>query len=209
MSGSTVIYSEKTTEGQRRENVTMRLRFAFTISLVVLAAAAGLRAQSQSQTKTPEAGIQVTTAQLTGEVVQVEGNQLLMRMQPDKSLRYFDVQPGRQFTIDGQKKLIGDLKPGTILTATVVTKTQPITVRTTTVTNGTVWYVQGNFVILRLPNGDTREYNVPESFKFTVNDKPASVSELRKGMKVSGTRIVEEPTTEMSEQTVVTGTAPK
>ena len=187
----------------------MRVRFAFTIGLVVLAAAAGLRAQSQAQTKTPEAGIQVTTAQLTGEVVQVEGNQLLVRMQPDKSLRYFDVQPGRQFTIDGQKKLIGDLKPGTVLTATVVTKTQPITVRTTTVTNGTVWYVQGNLVILKLPNGDTREYNVPESFKFTVNDKPASVNELRKGMTVSGTRIVEEPTTEMSEQTVVTGTAPK
>jgi len=187
----------------------MKVRFAFTIGLVVLAAAAGLRAQSQAQTKTPEAGIQVTTAQLTGEVVQVEGNQLLVRMQPDKSLRYFDVQPGRQFTIDGQNKRIGDLRPGTVLTATVITKTQPITVRTTTVTDGTVWYVQGNFVILKLPNGDTREYKVPESFKFTVNGQPASVSDLRKGMKVSGTRIVEEPTTEMSEQTVVTGTAPK
>jgi len=38
-----------------------------------------------------------------------------------------------------------------------------------------------------------------------VDGKPASVKVLRKGMKVSATRIVEEPTTEMSEETTVTG----
>ena len=77
-----------------------------------------------------------------------------------------------------------------------------------TLTNGTVWYVQGNFVILTLENGTNREYEVPDSFSFVVEGKPASVKELRKGMKVSATRIVEEPTTEMSEDTTVTGKAP-
>ena len=96
-----------------------------------------------------------------------------------------------------------------VLTASVITRTQPITVRTTTVTNGTVWYVQGNLVILTLANGQSREYVIPEGFTFIVDGKPASVKELRKGMKVSGTKVVEEPTTEISEQTVVTGKSPK
>ena len=96
-----------------------------------------------------------------------------------------------------------------MLTATVTTKTQPVTLRTTTVTNGTVMHVQGNFVIARLENGDIREYVVPESYKFMVEGKPASVNDLRKGMKVSAARITEEPTTELSEQTEVSGKAPK
>ena len=78
-----------------------------------------------------------------------------------------------------------------------------------TVTNGTVWYVQGNYVILTLENGTNREYVVPESFRFVVEGKPASVKELRKGMKVSATKIVEEPRTEISTKTVITGKAPK
>ena len=76
-------------------------------------------------------------------------------------------------------------------------------------TNGTVWYVSGNYVVVTLENGENREYTVPASYKFVVNGKPASVSELRKGMKVSGTKIVAEPRTEIATQTVITGKAPK
>jgi hypothetical protein len=70
-------------------------------------------------------------------------------------------------------------------------------------------YVQGNLVILALENGQSREYVVPDDFKFVVEGKPASVKDLKKGMKVSGTKIVEQPTTEISEQTLVSGKAPK
>jgi hypothetical protein len=45
-------------------------------------------------------------------------------------------------------EMIGDLKKGTSLTATVVTMIVPITVRTMTVTNGTVYYVSGNYVVV-------------------------------------------------------------
>jgi hypothetical protein len=50
---------------------------------------------------------------------------------------------------------------------------------------------------------------VPASFKFVVEGKPASVSDLKKGMKVSATKIVEEPHTEFSTKLAVTGTSPK
>lgn len=106
-------------------------------------------------------------------------------------------------------KAVTSATPGTVLTASVVTTTQPVTERTTTVTDGTVWYVSGNYVIVTLANGENHEYKVPPSYKFMVEGKPASVSELRKGMKVSATRIVEEPKTEMETTTVVTGKAPK
>jgi hypothetical protein len=121
----------------------------------------------------------------------------------------FNVQPGRQFFIDGQAKLIGDLIPGTVLTATVVTLAQPVTERTTTITEGTVWWVAGNYVIVTLPNGENREYNVPPGYTFIVNGKPAAVTDLKKGMRVSATKIVEEPRTEISTATVVSGKAPK
>ena len=177
----------------------------FITCAVVFAMAAGLHAQTTTTTR--EAGTaQVTTAQITGEVVLVDGNILLARMQPSGQYRMFNTQPGVQLTVDGKPKTLKDLTPGTILTATTTTTTQPITIRTTTITNGTVWYVQGNYVIVTLENGENREYNVPDGFTFTANGKPgATVKELSKGMKVSATKIVSEPTAEITAKTVVTG----
>jgi hypothetical protein len=42
-----------------------------------------------------------------------------------------------------------------------------------------------------------------------VEGKPAAVSELKRGMKVSATKIVEEPHTELASNTVITGKSPK
>src|SRR5262245_46363069 len=170
-----------------------------------------LTAGPQAQTKITEAAgaAKVTTSKMTGEVVLVDGNNLLVRMQADGQYRIFNVVPGREFIIDGQKKLIGDLSPGTTLTATITTREQPTTVRTTSSLNGEVWYVDKNYVILRLANGEVRDYNVPDSYRFTVEGKPASVNQLRKGMQVSATKIVAQNQTEISSETVVTGTARK
>ena len=188
--------------------MTLR-RFVMT-GVAALALTAGLRAQATTGRVQEAAGAaQVVTEQITGEVVLVEGNWMLVRLQPNGQYRDFNIPPKRQFIIDGATKFIGDVKPGTVLTATATTTTQPITVRTTTVTNGTVWYVAGNYVIVTLENGEHREYVVPASYKFVVEGKPASVNELRKGMKVSGTKIVEEPRTDISTETTITGKAPK
>jgi hypothetical protein len=176
---------------------------------VVFAMTAGLQAQTATTTK--EAGTpQVTTAQMTGEVILVDGNILLARMVPSGQYRMFNTQPGVQLTVDGKPRTLKDLAPGTILTATTTTTIQPITFRTTTVTNGTVWYVQGNYAIITLENGEQREYNVPDGFTFTANGKPgATVKDLSKGMKVSATKIVSEPTAEITSKTVVTGKSPQ
>jgi hypothetical protein len=177
--------------------------------LALLVTAGVLQAQVTTKTETVKGAAQVTTEQLTGEVVAVQGNTLLAKMLPRGYYSVFDVKPGREFVIDGQKRLIGDLKPGTVLTATVTTTTESVTVRTIGSLTGRVQWVQGNFVILTLPNGEHREYNVPESFRFNVEGKPRAASELRQGMNVSATKIVEEPRTEIAETTVITGKSPK
>ena len=186
----------------------MTSRRGIMICVAVFATVAGLGAQTSTTSK--EAGkTEVTTEQITGEVVLVDSNILLARMQPSGQYRMFNIQPGQQFTIDGKAKRLADLTPGTFLTATATTTAQPVTVRTTTVTNGTVWYVQGNYVIITLDNGDNREFNVPDSFTFTSEGKPATVKDLRKGMKVSATKIVAQPTTQISKEIVITGKGPK
>ena len=156
---------------------------------------------------TGEAG--VSTEQVTGEVVQVDGNTLVAKMRPDGKLRTFNVLPGREFVIDGKTKLIGDLKQGTVLTATVTTTTQDVTARTLKVVHGTVWYVLGSTVILTLENGENRQFTLPDAYTFTVDGKPTSLSELRKGMKVEGSNLIVEPMTEIATKVTVTGKAPK
>jgi hypothetical protein len=186
----------------------MTSRLGIMICVALLALAAGLGAQATTTTK--EAGkTEVTTEQITGEVVLVDQNILLARMQPSGQYRMFNIQPTQQFMIDGKSKRLADLTPGTFLTATAITTTQPITVRTTTVTNGTVWYVQGNYVIITLDNGQQREYNVPDGFAFTAEGKPATIKDVRKGMKISATKIVAEPTHEISKEIVITGKGPR
>ena len=187
----------------------MTTRHFTMMGVAAMALTAGLQAQTTTKSTEPTAGAQITTVQMTGDVVLVDGNNLLVRMTPSGQYHNFKIDPGREFIIDGKPLAIRNLKPGTSLAATIVIRAQPVTVRTTTVGNGTVWYASGNYVILTLENGENREYNVPESYKFIVEGKPATVHDLRKGMKVSGTKIVEEPQTEISTATVVTGKAPR
>ena len=136
--------------------------FIITGVAVLLASAVGLRAQTATSKVIQATGdAKVTTEQITGEVVWVDGNRLVVKLLPSGLFRYFDIPSGRQFIIDGQTRLISDVRPGTVLTASATTTTQPLVVRTTTVTNGTVWYVSGNYVILTLASGENRDTTFP------------------------------------------------
>jgi hypothetical protein len=146
--------------------------------------------------------------QLRGTVVYVEGNDLVVRMSTG-DIREFKVPPSLKFIIDGKEMSVGELKPGTELVATITTTTTPVTERTKTVGSGKVWWVNGNTVIVTLPNGENRTYTVNDSYRFVVDGKPASVHDLRKGMTISAERIVEEPVSEIVSETVVTGKAPR
>lgn len=170
----------------------------------------GIAQQSPQQTKERIKGQATQTKeQLQGTVEYVEGNQLVVRM-TDGKIREFAVPESRKFLIDGRELTVHDLKPGTKLSATVTTTTTPVIDRTTTIGTGTVWWVSGKTVVITLPDGENKTYEVADSYKFNVEgNKNATVHDLKKGMKVSAERIVEEPRTEIVSNTVVTGEAPR
>ncbi len=150
---------------------------------------------------------EVITEQLHGTVLYLEGNTLVVRMSSGE-LREFPVSPSRKFIIDGKELKVGQIKAGTTLSATITRTMTPVTERTTTIGSGKVWFVNGNTVIVTLPNQENRMYTVTDSYRFNVNGQPASIHDLRPGMIISAEKIVEEPRTEVTSNTVVTGSAP-
>ena len=142
-------------------------------------------------------------------MIYVSGNELLVRM-PDGTAEHFVVSPSQTFTVDGKQMTIADLKPGTHLTQTITTKTTPKTITTTRTIEGKVWHVNPpTYVILTLPDGTNKEYNVPKGQVFNINGQKDTVFQLRKGMNVSATVVTEEPVIEASMHRSVTGVAPK
>jgi len=196
--------------------MTTRVKTLLTVLTGMVAGSVMVLGTAAAQQKLPEttkesirSKASVTTEQLHGTVEYVEGNGLVVRM-TDGSIREFNVPESRKFTIDGRDLTVHDLKRGTKLSATVTTITTPVTDRTTTVGMGTVWWVAGKTVIITLPNGENRTYTVKDDYRFNVEgNKNATVSDLKKGMKISAERIVEEPRTEIVSNTVVTGQAPR
>jgi len=178
-----------------------------TLTSIAFVAALATAQPTTSKTATTT-GSSTKTSELRGEVVFVEGNHLVVKMS-DGEIRHIVASDSQRAIIDGKPAAARDLKVGTKLKATITTTTTSVTERTTTVGSGKVWYVAGNNVILTLPNGENRQYKVADDYKFTVEGRPATVFDLRKGMTVSAQKIVEEPKTMVSSNTVVTGEWPK
>jgi len=190
-------------------NTLLALTAIVVGSTMVLVSGVAQQQLPQTTKESIKGKTSVTTEQLKGTVEYVEGNHLVVRT-ADGNIREFNVPESRKFTIDGRDVTVHDLKRGTRLSATVTTTTTSVTDRTTTVGTGTVWWVAGKTVIITLPNGENRTYTVEDSFKFNVEgNKTANVSDLKKGMKISAEKIVEEPRTEIVSNTVVTGQAPR
>ena len=189
--------------------MTSKLTRTFLGAGIALTFATSTVAQQMPRTtKQDIAGASTSkTEKLSGTVVVVDGNKLVVRMSSG-DIRYFEPPASRRFTVDGQDLTVSDLKPGTKLQATVTTTTTPITERTTTVGTGKVWHVAGTNVILTLPNGENRQYKVDSNYKFNVNGQQATVFDLRKGMVVAAEKIVEVPRTEFATNIGVTGQAP-
>lgn len=167
----------------------------------------GQRPMPSTTTESVRGQTEVKTEKLSGTVVEVEGNELVVRLLGG-ALRTFIVPESRRFVVDGKELSVHELKPNTTLTATVTTTITPVIDRTTTIGSGKVFFVSGNTVILTLPNNENRMYKVEESYRFIVGGQPATVHDLRKGMNISASKIVESPRTEFASNTVVEGHAP-
>ena len=57
--------------------------------------------------------------------------------------------------------------------------------------------------------GSTVDGETPEGFKFDVEGQQLPATSLKRGMKLTATKIVEEPTNVITKDIIVTGTGPK
>jgi hypothetical protein len=195
------------------ENDMMRA-FSGTWRVVIIGAAAlslatGVAAQvTQTKETVPAGPATVKTMQVKGEVV-ARGANWLIAKSPAGDYRLYSVAAGKKAIVDGVPTTLDQLKLGTFLTATATTTETPLINRTTTITQGKVFWASPKSVIVTDDKGENKQYDVPSGFKFDVEGKKLEAMELRPGMKLTATKIVEVPTSVITQDVVVTGTAPK
>jgi LPXTG-motif cell wall-anchored protein len=180
------------------------------VGVVCLTFAMNGRAQVQTETSTTTAGQATKEVKVEhAEVVYVNGNELVVKMQ-DGTYRHFNNVPeSARVLVNGQELGIHDLKVGMTLQKTITTTTTPKVVTTTQSVTGTVWQVSPpNSVILRLADNTNQSFKIPKNQKFDVDGQMVDAWGLKKGMKISATKIVEEPITQVQQQAKLTGQMP-
>jgi LPXTG-motif cell wall-anchored protein len=186
-----------------------RASLVLVVGAVSLAFALSMSAQVQTTTSTTAQKSTVATQVESGEVVTVSGNDLVVKM-ADGSIRHFaNVSESARATVDGQQLGIHDLKPGMKLQRTITTTTTPQTITTVQSVTGTVWNVMPpTSVILTLEDGKNQQFKIPKNQKFNVDGQMVDAWGLKKGMKISATKVVEVPETVVAQQRKVTGSSP-
>jgi hypothetical protein len=186
-----------------------RVWVALAVAVMCFAFAVSMSAQVKTQTATTsgQAVHEITVER--GEVVYVSGNDLMVKME-DGSLRDFhNVPESAQVTVGGRQLGIHDLKTGMKLERTVVVTTTPQTVTTVKTVTGKVWHISPpNSVVLTLEDGTNQQFKIPKDQKFMVDGQQTDAWGLKKGMKVSATKIVEEPVSVVEHRRQLTGTMP-
>ncbi|HSZ63015.1 MAG TPA: hypothetical protein VK828_14525 [Terriglobales bacterium] len=188
---------------------TTRVWVGFSVAVMCFALAVSMSAQVKTETSTSSGqAVQKVTVE-RGEVVYVSGNDLMVKME-DGSLRDFhNVPESTRVTVGGQQLGIHDLKPGMKLERTLTVITTPQTVTTVMSVTGKVWHVSPpNSVILTLEDGTNQSFKIPKGQKFMVDGQQTDAFGLKKGMRVSATKIVEEPVVVAEHRRQLTGSMP-
>lgn len=181
----------------------------FAAATLFLAFAVNSSAQVKTTTSTthgtPTKEVKVEHA----EVLLVEGNDLILKMD-DGSIRHIpNIPESDQIDVDGNMLGIHDLKPGMKLQRTITVTTTPKVVTTVQTVTGKVFHVTPpNSVILTLEDGTNQSFKIPKGQKFNINGKETDAFGLKKGMKISATRIVEEPINVAEHEYKLTGKMP-
>jgi LPXTG-motif cell wall-anchored protein len=174
-----------------------------------MACALGVSAQVQTQTDTTSGSASKEVKVDRAEVVAVSGNDLVLKME-DGTLRHLaNVSENAKATVDGREIGIHDVKVGMKLQKTVTTTTTPKLVTTVQSVTGKVWHVSPpSSVILTLDDGTNQKFNIPKDQKFNVDGQMKDAWGLKKGMKITATKVVEEPITSVTVKQQLTGSMP-
>ncbi len=166
-------------------------------------------AQVQSQTATTQ-GTQVHVVEVErGEVIFVSGHDLILKMDNGEYRHIANVPDSATATVDGKQIGIHDVKVGMTLQKTLTTTTTPRIVTKVDTVTGKVFHVTPPLsVILTMEDGTNQEFKIPDGQKFDVDGQMVDAWGLRKGMKVSATKVTETPETVVSQKAVLSGKMP-
>jgi LPXTG-motif cell wall-anchored protein len=187
---------------------TSLIRLSLVIAAYMVLTIA-LPAQVKKSTTTTEGTATKEVTVERAEVVNVSGNDLIVKMENGQIRHLANVPESARVTVDGKELGIHDLKPGMKLERTITVTSIPKTITTVETVTGTVYHVTPpTSVILTLENGQNQQFKIPAGQKFTVDGQETDAWGLKKGMKVSATRITEVGETAAEQETKVAGTMP-
>lgn len=186
-----------------------KMSLMLTVAMTCLAFALSMSAQVQTQTSTTTHPATIETTVERGEIVYLNGNEMIVKME-DGTLRHFaNVPDSAKAIVDGKEIGIHDAKVGMKLEKTITTTSTPKTITTVQTVTGKVWQVNPpSSVILTLENGTNQQFKIPKNQKFDIDGQMVDAWGLKKGMKVSATKIVEVPEVVVTEQQKLTGAMP-
>lgn len=173
----------------------------------VLAVQMCAQVQTQTSTQTAQAVKEVKVER--GEVVHVSGNDVVVKME-DGTIRHIpNVPESARIMVDGKELGVHDLKPGMKLERTITTTSTPKMVTTVQTVTGTILHIVPPLsVTLRLEDGTNQQFTIPKGQKFNVDGQMVDAFELKKGMKISATKMTEVPETVVAQEKKVTGKMP-
>lgn len=190
-------------------NVKRMFGLGVTGIFVIATAVMGAKAQDTSSVTVRHGDSSYDTTVRNAEVVYVEGNDLVLKLE-DGKVEHLVVPNSDRFTVDGKEVSVHGLAPGTKLTTTITTTTTPRYVSTVRTIEGKVWHVNApSSVIVRLPDGTNQVYKVPSHATFNVEGQPKTVFDLRKGMNFKATIATDETHTVMEQSKAVVGQTPR
>jgi hypothetical protein len=192
---------------QRTARVVRKLMAA---AGTLLAIAVITTAQVQTETKTaPLAAPTKTITVERGTIVYVSGNNVVVKAD-DGTLRHFDNVPETTtVTVNGQQLNVHQLKPGMQVERQTITTSTPRMITTVKTVTGTIWQVQPpSWVILRLENGHSQRFTIPNGQKFNIGGQETDAWGLMKGMVINAQEVTEVPEVVVSQQVKRTGTMP-
>ncbi len=193
----------------RLGNNWTKIGLVLAVGAICAVSAEGAGVQVQTTTQV-QSGASTEVVQVDrGEVMAVEGNDLIVRME-NGSVRHFENIPeSAKVTVNGRQLGIHDLKPGMKLERTITTTTTPQLVTTIETVKGKVWYIAApTTVILTLENGTNQSFKIPKDQKFNVDGQMVDAFGLKKGMLVTATKIVEVPVSFVAQDRSVSGSMP-
>jgi hypothetical protein len=180
---------------------------AFTCVMALAATAQDITHPSTTETKGPPTHAVHQTHVQNAEVIHVSGHEIVVLLENGK-LELLNLPKDFMFNVDGKHVTVHELRPGTKLSQEIHTVTTPEEVTTLRTVNGKVFHVSGPHVILAFPNGEHKQYTVPDGIVFNIDGQEKTVFDLRKGMEVSATVLRVAPQQVVTTHTVVTGEAP-